>query len=318
MSNVVILFALVVLFVLLGKSADVVIDNIQRIGKKLGVHVFFLGLMLGIMTTLPEFAVGINALINDVTEISVGNLLGGILVLLGLILGLGVVLNQGMKTDGDIKRILPTLLYLLLPVLFGLNGTIGFVEGLVIVIGYFAVIGYLYKKTGMRAGRVLQWTDGTRITKEIFFAFAGIVGVIMMSNLIVRLTMTLLERFALPAFVVGLLIFSIGTNLPELVVTIRSWKNNIKDLSLSNLLGSSMANVGLLGTLGIIRTLDIPVDGSFIFVAASFVLLLIMLLVFYATGKRLSRLEGFALIAFYATFVILQAKFLIEHSLIQL
>lgn len=314
MSNVLIVLGLAVLFYLLGKSADVVIQSMRDIAKKLGMHVFFLGIILGILTTLPEFAVGVNAIANDVSDISVGNLLGGIIVLLGLLLGLGVMLNREVKTDGNAKSLLPIFLFLLLPIGFGLNGRIGFFEGLALVGGYLLLVWYLYRIKRDGTHHRLRWTDGTRVTKEVLLAAGGLIFVLVLSNAIVRLTLILLERFNLPAFVIGLLVFSIGTNLPELIVTLRSWKNKIKDLSISNLLGSAMANVTLLGIFGLGKTIPVPVDGSFLFVAASFVLLSAMILVFYATGKRLTRLEGFALIAFYVTFVILQSKFLLDPA----
>ena len=79
--------ALVILFYLLGKSADLMVLNVRRLGEALGVKIFAFGIVLGFLTSFPEIAVGVNSLLLDIRSLSLGNLFGGILVTFGLILG---------------------------------------------------------------------------------------------------------------------------------------------------------------------------------------------------------------------------------------
>ena len=60
--NVLILLAL---FALLGITADLAVNNIRFIAQSLKLKLFALGIVLGLFTTLPELAVGINANIED-------------------------------------------------------------------------------------------------------------------------------------------------------------------------------------------------------------------------------------------------------------
>ncbi|MCR4256729.1 MAG: hypothetical protein NUW08_03420 [Candidatus Uhrbacteria bacterium] len=299
------LLGLLVLFYALGLSADLVIKHIRVIGKKLGVPIFVLGLILGLLTSLPELGIGINALAQDVPSVSVGNLLGGVIILFCLVLGIGIVLNREVKTDGKTEILWPILTYMTLPLLFGLRGYIGFWTGLGLLLLYPAVLLYAYLAHGEKTGRS---SDGKRISivKELAHIILGLIGVIFLSNLIVRMTLPILTTLRVPGFLVGLIVYAIGTNLPELIVTIRAWKNHVRELSFSNILGSAAANAALLGAFAMTQTLPVTVDFSYVVTVLAVLVTFGLVLRFYRTGKRFSRGEGLALICVYVAFALLQ------------
>ncbi len=301
------ILGLIVLFYLLGLSADFVITNVRSLGRKLGIPVFALGLMLGILTSLPEFGIGVNSLIQDRPSISVGNLLGGTLVLFGVVLGIGIILNREIKTDGKAETLWPVFAYLLLPLLFGLSGSLNSFAGFALLLLYPGVMLYLYLTHEHKKEKLVNGTPRRSVMKELAFTLCGLIGVVVFSNLIVRLTLPILEFFDVPGFVVGLIVYSLGTNLPELIVSIRAWRRNVRELSFSNILGSAVTNPGLLGAFAMIRPLPISVDLSYILLIGATLALLGLLLHFYQTGKKLTRKEGILLIAAYIIFMLLEA-----------
>ena len=305
MITILTLLGLLVLFYALGLSADLVIKHIRSIGKKLGIPVFVLGLMLGLLTSLPELGIGINALAQNVPSVSVGNLLGGVIVLFCLIICFGIVLNREIKTDGKTEILWPILAYMSLPLLFGLRGYIGFWTGFGLLLLYPAVLLYAYLSHGEKSGHA---SDGKRvpIVKELAFIVLGLIGIIFLSNLIVRMTLPILTTLRVPGFIVGLLVYSIGTNLPELIVTIRAWKNHVRELSFGNILGSAAANAALLGAFAMTQTLPVTVDFSYVVTVLVMLVMFGLVLRFYRTGKRFSRVEGLVLIALYVIFVLFQ------------
>lgn len=306
------LLGLLVLFYALGLSADLVIKHIRVIGKELGVPIFVLGLILGLLTSLPELGIGINALAQNVPSVSVGNLMGGSLVLLCLVLGLGIVLNRGIKTDGKTEVLWPVLAYVSLPVLLGLRGYLGFWSGLGLLIMYPMVLLYLYlahEKT-----RAHRNEKHIHIVKELALIVLGLMGIVLLSNLIVRMTLPILNTLGVPPFLIGLIVYAVGTNLPELIVTIRAWKNKAQDLSFSNLIGSSIVNPALLGAFAMTRPLNMTVDYSYIGLVIVTLTSFGMLLHFYKSGKRFSKKEGWALITIYFIFALLQIPALIANA----
>ncbi len=103
---------------------------------------------------------------------------------------------------------------------------------------------------------------------------------------------------------VGLVIFSIGTNLPEISIALASWRKKSSELSLSHLVSSSFTNVLLLGLLASFNTINFQVNISYWLVAIFMFLLLILFSIFYYTGKKLSRNEGFILVFIYLLFLV--------------
>ncbi len=310
MATISVLISLSTLFYLLGKSAGLVIDNIRIIAEKLGIRVFFLGLILGIFTSLPELAIGVNAVINNVPSIAVGNLMGEIIVLFSLVLGLGVVLNRKIASSEKINSFILIFIYLLLPLFLGIKGYLGPKQGIVLIIFYFLLIFYLYRHqkhynffTGVAV------IKNEKLLKNVFLTIVGVALTVVISNVIIRLSEILLNNWRFSPFVIGLIFFSIGTSLPEIAVTLKSWRRNIKELSISNLIGSAIANILVLGFLAFVKPINLEINLSYYALLLFMVLLFSSILFFYRTGWRLVVWEGWALIGIYLLFIFSQFIF---------
>ncbi len=301
------ILALLGLFYLLGKSADVVITHIRLVAEKLGVSLFFLGILLGMLTSIPELAIGVNAITQNIGQVALGNLTGGIVVLYCLILGTSAILNRKVDTNGKIGNILPIFFYLLLPIGLGLDGKIGIVDGILLIVLYIWILYMFYVQRRPHERVKSTKIKQTAILKEGFYIVTALIVVVASSAGIVRITQHLLGIFPISPFVVGLILFSIGTNLPELIVTVRSWQKNIRDLSLSNLIGSSISNILLIGIFATMRQFSVPGDVTHYAFGAFMILMLAVVFVFYRTGDKITRTEGLALISLYIVFLISQA-----------
>jgi cation:H+ antiporter len=113
-------------------------------------------------------------------------------------------------------------------------------------------------------------------------------------------------QFNISPFILGLIVFSIGTNLPELTVVITSWRKKIRDISFSHMLGSAIVNALVLGIMAMIHPVSITVNFSYSMILYFFILISIMLLYFYRSNKALSRPEGVVLILIFLIFTYLQ------------
>ncbi|MCS6956282.1 MAG: hypothetical protein NZM02_00335, partial [Patescibacteria group bacterium] len=64
-------------FFVLWYSAGKIVEIIEKVAKKIGFSSFGLSFfVLGILTSIPEFSVGVNSLIKKTPDIFVGNLIG--------------------------------------------------------------------------------------------------------------------------------------------------------------------------------------------------------------------------------------------------
>lgn len=301
-----VIIALLLLFIVLGYGADLVVFNLKELGNKLGLKLFFLGMILGMVTSLPELAVGINSAIRGIPAISVGNLLGGVIVLLGLILGASLLLHREVKTDGEIKSFLPVSLIVILPLVLSLDGKLGIYDGCIMILSYLLLMWFVYRTNRLLEMPVVEMIDKKTINKEIFYIVVGLALIIFSSSLIVRAAEYLLGIFDVSPLIVGLLVFSIGTNLPEITVAFKAWRKKSSELSVSNLIGSAAANIFVLGTVSTMVQTNIALDKEFVLLAGTLVILVTLFGVFYRTGKKFSSFEGAVLLAVYCLFVFLQ------------
>lgn len=308
--NVGIIISIVILFYFLGRAADLLISSVKRIGRGFGVKIFFLGLILGLFTSFPELTIGLNAFLNNIPSISLGNLLGGIIVILGLILGASLILNRKITTDGKISRFLPILIYIALPLLFGLDNNLNRIDGIILIAAYIFLLHRLYRQNKNSESEIVRFSK-RELLKQISLAVLGLVMLVAISNFIIRLTMILLGGFNISIFAIGAAVFSIGTNLPEIIITVRSWKKHIKELAVSSLIGSAIANPAIIGIFALARPIFIKTDLSYYLLMTFTLVLLGFLLYFYETGKKLTRREGISLVLIYLLFLISQILLLV-------
>ncbi len=309
MVDILLMILLAGLFYALGRSADWAVIHLRAIAEKLGIKIYFLGFILGAFTSLPELMVSINAAMKGVSSVSVGNLLGGMFVAFGLILGVSLILNRRVQTDGQMSNFIPVMVLMALPVFLGMDGFISVIDGVIMILGYLGVLVYLYKHNQHLEFPKLEIFSKKEISRHVFFAIVGVLLVLLFSDLAIRTTLVLMADYHISALVIGLLVYSIGTNLPEIIITFRSWRRHIRELSVGHLTGSAMANVFIMGLLAFLHPVHITTDISFLFLAILLIVMLALVTVFYRTEKTLTRREGIILLVLYGCFVVTQILF---------
>jgi cation:H+ antiporter len=132
---------------------------------------------------------------------------------------------------------------------------------------------------------------------SIFYIFLGLVMLVVGGEFLVRSSVALSFRFKISKMVIGLTVVSFATSAPELIVSIQAALNGFSDISLGNVIGSNIANVGLvLGITAIIAPLAVDHD----FYKFNWPVMMILSIALYfilASGRVITRGEGFALIS---------------------
>jgi len=111
------------------------------------------------------------------------------------------------------------------------------------------------------------------------------------ADLLVRGAVTLAQAAKISAAVIGLTIVSMGTSLPELTVSVAAALRGSPDLSMGNVVGSNIFNIGIvLGLSALI--LPMRVHSSAVKMEWPFLFLASFLLLLLARDGTLDRLEG--------------------------
>lgn len=298
-------FLLFFLFIILGIAADLAVRNIKKIALTLKIRLFALGILLGIITTLPELSVGIEATVEGTPSLSVGNLLGGIIVLIGLIMGASLIFNRKINTSKNSKTLIPTAFIILSPILLGLDGQYEIWDGLMMVFLYIGLLFYLYRVNHpFNNNKHLVLIDKRKIIKAFCLSVTGVIFVILASNWIVKITVDLLKNTNISGLAIGLLIFSIGTNLPDISITLTSWRRKTPELSLSHLISSATANILVMGFLAVMRPINFVLGPTYYSLAFFLAVILSLFVYFCYSHKNLNRKEGFFLLGVYILFLL--------------
>ncbi|UJH66742.1 calcium/sodium antiporter [Allomuricauda sp. SCSIO 65647] len=81
--------------------------------------------------------------------------------------------------------------------------------------------------------------------ENLFYIILGLALLIFGGNWLLKSAVALSLRLAIPKIVIGMTIVSFATSAPELIVSIKAALDGFPDLSLGNVVGSNIANLGL-------------------------------------------------------------------------
>ena len=146
---------------------------------------------------------------------------------------------------------------------------------------------------------------------DIVYILIGLTLLVVGGEFLVRSSVALSFKMNISRMVIGLTVVSFATSAPELLVSLQAALEGFSDISLGNIMGSNIANIGLV--LGITAMISpLAVDRDFykfnwpVMMAFSFALYFFLL-----NGGDIDRLEGGALVLgliLYLIFLILRSR----------
>ncbi|MDQ5928165.1 MAG: cation:H+ antiporter, partial [Patescibacteria group bacterium] len=294
------------------------VDSTDRMAHRLhksGFRVAFF--VLGFITSISELSVMVSASLDKAPQISAGNLVGASIVIFLLIIPFLAIRSHGIKLAHTLTKwqLLVALIAVFLPAALMADGVATINEGIVCLLVYVLLVFLMHPRfhasvplqppvaVGEPVGPLDRFLVGA---KDVFGILVGGVIIFFASRVLIDETRFLSELLRIPGSFIGLLILSIGTNIPELVVAIRAVQKKHTDIALGNYLGSAITNTVLFGVL-------VLFNGRFTVDAVEFSITSIVtgigLIAFYwfARSKNLlSRMEGWVLAAMYIVFVLFQ------------
>jgi len=300
------LFVFLGSFVMIWYGAGKIVSAADKFAHKLKISSFaFSFLALGLLTSTPEFAVGLTAVAENKPDIYVGNLIGGIPVLFLFVIPVLAILGNGLSLKKTISKVNLLLSFgiMLIPALFVLDGTVTMLESGIMIASYFVLLFFIQREKGIADpdSKNLMSIKSYSM-KDILSMFYGMGLVFVASHYIVDGTVYLAQLFNISTFFVSLILLSLGTNMPELSLAIRSVLTGKKNVAFGDYVGSGAANTLLFGLFGLMQGKTVSVSDHFF---PSFITLLIALLLFFFLARSkdfLSRREAWILLVFFLLF----------------
>ncbi|PIP63046.1 hypothetical protein COW98_00750 [Candidatus Roizmanbacteria bacterium CG22_combo_CG10-13_8_21_14_all_35_9] len=211
----------------------------------------------------------------------------------------------------DEKTMIFSMLVIATPVFLIADNVLTRTEGVFLIGIYIILFYFIEKKKGLleviKEKKIIKKTHWLEDLLELVLAS---VIIFIVSRYIVNLTVEFSHQFNIPQFLISIIVLSIGTNLPEISLAIRSIIMKKKEVALGDYLGSAAANTLLFGIFTLLNGKRVNVAShSF----TTMILMLFGLGVFYLfsrTKNDISKHEGKILLLVYVLFILTEILFI--------
>ena len=310
---------LIVGFVILIKGADWMIDGASSAASHFKVSKLLIGLtIVAFGTSAPELAVSFASLLNNTSDVLLGNVIGSNILNILLLIGIGAVIRPIKIKKETISKELPLLLLITATFVVLFLGTI-FSENHIftrasagITLLTFCVFMFYIITTAKKARKADKEVEKPKfkLGLSLLLTVIGLAGIIGGAELVVNSATTIAQAFGVSDRIIALTIIAFGTSLPELVTTITAAKKNETELLVGNIIGSNIFNICIVlglpalifGTVSpTMPTTSIETISQFLDLGIM-ALAAVLLFIFAKTGKKISRAEGVAMLIVFTAY----------------
>lgn len=303
-------------FYILIKGADILIDGASSVARKFRLSEWLIGLtIVGIGTSIPEFAVTLSSSLRGDELIGLGTIIGSNTANILFILGIAAVIFPFRLKEEWVRRDLPwniVAVFAAAAAAFLLNSPrsaglfIDRPEGFMLLALFFIWM-YLVIKNGKRQANAE--TEGVRLIAlplSLLMILGGLVGVVLGGEWVVRSALAMSQFLGLSEIFIGLTVVGIGTSLPELVVIfVAAWKKH-SDLAVACIIGSNIFDfLFILGIAAAVKPVPFSPELGFDIMVTAAAALLMLAAVFVGQKYVLKRWQGATFAALYAVYLIL-------------
>ncbi|MDE0118419.1 MAG: calcium/sodium antiporter [Bdellovibrionales bacterium] len=258
----IIILAIGLYFLIAG--AELLVKKASLLARQFHVHPFFVGvILLGMGTSAPEWAVSAISSLKGLANLAVANVFGSNLFNILLVLGM-ILLKPLSKTNIHlIKRDILFLVlsgFILIPLMWNyfLSRMDAFFLTLVFLI--YIILSFFSARKRKPPSELIEIPNKRLpLLREVLFIILGFGLLIGGSHLTVIGASYLGEELGMSERLIGILIVSVGTSLPELFASLVAIVKGEKDIAVGNIIGSNIFNTfAILSTAAWIR--PVPID----------------------------------------------------------
>ena len=315
MAEALVLFGLGLLLLALG--GDSIVKGASGLAQKFGASPFIAGLLLvAFGTSIPELFVNARAYAVGAQDLALGNAVGSNIVNFGLTLGLAALAAPLLIRMRLLSPMLVALVVATLAViLFGLDGVISQLEGIVLLLAFVAMLVFMLVRSGRESLEVRESVAAYADTRSVLWLnllrFAIAVALLYFgAKFVVSSAPILGASWGLSPLLVGLLPVAIGTALPEVAAAIAAARRGQGDMVAGHVIGSSLFNLlVVVGGMAALRPLPLPASFVKLELPAAIVFAL-MLYPMLRGDLRISTAEGGVLFVAFLGWVVLELSLL--------
>ena len=299
-------------FFLLVIGGEFIVRASVALSLRFNISKFVIGMtVVSFATSLPELIVSINAALNNSPSIAINNVVGSNIANIGLVLALIALLSNISVNEKSFRRdwlwmfFLSIMLWLFIITDNELNGFEGF-----LLITFLVSFVYSVLKKSDSIELLNDVDDKLKLTsnfKILIWLFISSLTLYFGAEFLVDGAVKFANQINISEAVISVSIVAIGTSIPELAASLVAIAKNEKGISVGNLIGSNIFNIGsVLGITAIIK--DIPIAEEIIerdIIWMMVFTVLIMLLAVLPEKNKISKYKGLIMLLGYFVFIFL-------------
>ena len=298
-------------------GAEWLVSGASSIALRVGIPALVVGLtVVAFGTSSPELLVSLAAVYAESDAISVGNIIGSNIANIALILGCAAMIRPLEVAAVAVRREYPLMLLAsaLLALLAYRGADLSFWDGLVLLIFMIAYLTFSFVMARRAMDELAEANeieelgeidpDQSTTPRDLFKIGLGVTLLALGAYLMVESAVTIATVLEIDPLVIGISVVALGTSLPELAPSVVASYRSESDISVGNVIGSNIFNVGMvLGIVPLLHPLQVGADALRY---DMWVMLGVTLLIWpiMRTGFRISRLEGGLLVLFYLVYMV--------------
>ena len=300
-------------FILLVIGGEFIIRASVALSLKLNISKLVIGMtVVAFATSLPELIVSISAAINDSPSIAINNVIGSNIANIGLVLGLTCIIGNMYveksfyKIDWPVMFIFSIILYFIIArdnIIDQYDGIVLFSLLIVFIIFILRSSLKTYQKDSID-NNLIHSTN----FKTIVWIIIASVSLFYGAEWLVYGAINFAEQIGVSEAVISVSIIAVGTSIPELATSLLAIVKNEKGISLGNLIGSNIFNIGsVIGITSMIKPIvidDIQILNRDIIWMLVFALL-VLLIALLPKKNVIGKIKGFFLLFLYSIFILL-------------
>ena len=232
------------------------------ISFKFNISKMVIGLtVVSFATSLPELLVSLNAALSGYPSIAINNVIGSNVANIGLVLGITALIGTIYVDKTFYKINWPALVIFSLAFYYFLSNDhkLDAVEGAVLFLSLLLFIAYLLNNSeGIEEDDSMDALTMTSNFKIIIWLIIGGVALFFGAKWLVDGAIVIAQEIGVSEAVISVSVIAVGTSIPELAASVVAILKKEKAISLGNLIGSNIFNIGsVLGLTAMIKPIVI-------------------------------------------------------------
>ena len=299
-------------FLLLVIGGEFIVRSSVTLSLKFNISKLVIGMtVVAFATSLPELIVSINAALSNSPAIAINNVIGSNIANIALVLSIISILSF-IKVDKNFYRQDWPIMFgfsILLTVFCITDMVLNRVEGAILVVSLLFFIYFSLKKSDnkLNIDDIDDKLVSTSNTKIIIWLLISSLSLYFGAEFLVNGAVNFAKQINISEAVISVSIVAIGTSIPELAASLIAIAKKEKGISVGNLIGSNIFNIGsVLGITAIIKPIQIAqeiIERDIIWML--FFALLLLFMVILPRRNDLGKLKGFFMLLLYFVFITL-------------